>query len=333
MKYRKCVATSAVVVAVAIALVSFYLGLSSKTSDTTHNTPPEVYDDAASSGPPLDQDDAGSIPDQDAADPTPDYANTELIQSTPTGTGQKFIEKFDAPYVVKEAESMNKSNNMDWWVSSGGYFYSQEDVGSTIVGDLPVMDPWHSAYASSNPRDTDGGYHPQNIFRLVQLSTWKNFQQEAYFKILGDNLSASLYRNGSNGLLFFNRYHDANNLYYVGIRVDGYATIKKKINGIYYTLTYEPLDVFSSPYDRVINPNLLPKQQWIGMRSTVETNPDYSVSIKLYIDKTRAGNWVLVAEAVDDGIQYGGPVFDEGHAGIRTDFMDVEFDDYSIRSL
>lgn len=37
---------------------------------------------------------------------------------------------------------------------------------------------------------------------------------------------------------------------------------------------------------------------------------------------------MLAAEAKDDGKSYGGDaILNEGYAGIRTDFMDVEFDD------
>lgn len=236
-------------------------------------------------------------------------------------------------YIVKEASSMEASQSSEWWLSSGGYFYSTNGVGSTILGVLSATDPWRVAYSLSNSLDTDNGYYPQNIFRLVLRSQWQNFQQQSYFKIINDNLSASPNRNSSNGLLFFNRYQDSFNLYYTGIRVDGYATIKKKINGTYYTLAYKPF-IKESVYNRDSNPNLLPKNIWIGMRSVVQNNTDGTVSIKLYVDNGKTGNWVLVAEAKDDGKKYGGPAFTkEGYAGIRTDFMDVEFDDYSISSL
>jgi hypothetical protein len=41
-----------------------------------------------------------------------------------------------------------------------------------------------------------------------------------------------------------------------------------------------------------------------------------------------------VAEAKDDGKTFGGAaILNEGYAGIRTDFMDVEFDDYKIEVI
>jgi hypothetical protein len=246
---------------------------------------------------------------------------------------RKFRESFDLPYIVNETDHKSRSSDAYWWVSSGGYFYSREGVGSTVVGDLPAQDKRRIDYSYSNPRDTDGGYHPQNVFRLVLKSVWRDFQQEAYFKVINDNLSASEYRNESNGLLFFNRYQDAFNLYYTGIRVDGYATIKKKIDGIYYTLAQERFDTTSNIYSREISSTLLPKQKWIGLKSVVYTNADSTVTIKLYADFGRMGNWIFLLEAVDDGVRFGGDVFRDGNAGIRTDFMDVEFDDYYIESL
>lgn len=244
-----------------------------------------------------------------------------------------FIENFDTSYTVVEAGSMSASKSLLWWVSSGAYFYSVNGIGSTIIGELPTVDPWRVAFYLANPGDTDDGYHPQNIFRLVTKSRWQNFRQETYFRIQNDNLSTSVNRNASNGLLFFNRYQDENTLYYTGIRVDGAAVIKKKVNGTYVTLAYKPFFA-GSEYNRDVNPNLLPKNVWIGLRSEVKTDIYGKVNIKVYVDNGKTGNWVLAAEATDDGKSSGGAaILNEGYAGIRTDFMDVEFDDYRATKL
>ena len=186
----------------------------------------------------------------------------------------------------------------------------------------------------SSPIDTDNGYHPQNIFRLVSRNKWKNFEQEVYFKVNKINASESPNRNGSNGVLFFNRYQNGDNLYYAGIRVDGAAVIKKKINGKYYILAKKQFYTNDEPYDRGTNPNLIPNERWIGIKSEVKTNPDKSVSVKLFIDNEKNGNWVLALEAKDDNEFYSGPpILNDGYAGLRSDFMDVEFDDYGIIEL
>ena len=112
-------------------------------------------------------------------------------------------------------------------------------------------------------------------------------------------------------------------LYYTGIRVDGSAVIKKKLNGTYTTLAQKP--VYSGTWSKSSNPNLIPKNTWIGLRSETINNSDGSVSIKLYMDQGKTGQWKLVAEAKDTSP---GTLKDVGFGGIRTDFMDVEFDNF-----
>jgi hypothetical protein len=245
-------------------------------------------------------------------------------------TSKTFTENFGTTYKVSEINNMGASNNANWWVSSGAYFYSANNIGNTILGALPASDPRRTIYAVSNPTDTDNGYHPQNIFRLVTRNHWKNFQQQVYFRIKKVNLSSSSNRNESNGILLFNRYQDAFNLYYAGVRVDGAAVIKKKIKGTYYTMAYDPIFP-GHEYDRESSPNLLPLNSWIGLRTVVKTNTNGSVSIDLYTDIGKTGNWKLAASATDNNKEFGGKAFSKnGHAGIRTDFMDVEFKEYSI---
>lgn len=262
----------------------------------------------------------------------PDNAVSAGVVST-TITGLSVLNyTFDKDSIVKEIWDMNKSSSPYWWVNSGAYMYLKGGVGMTVQGELPSDDVRRISYQLANPGETDNGYHPQNIFRLVTRSKWKNFNQEAYFRITKLNFSSSTNRDASNGVLLFNRYQDGNSLYYAGIRVDGFAVIKKKINGVYYFLAYKPVYSNGTPYNRASNQNLIPTLKWIGLKTEVTTNADNTVSIKLFIDKDRTRNWILVAEAKDDGKTYGGGVIlNEGYAGIRTDFMDVEFDNYLIK--
>jgi hypothetical protein len=223
---------------------------------------------------------------------------------------------------------MDLSSSPYWWLNSGGKFILQGGIGKTIQGELPVNDKWRILYGRNNPTDTDNGYHPQNLLRLLTRSTWQNVKQEIYFRVDKDNLSASSNRNASNGLLLFNRYKDADNLYYAGIRVDGRAIIKKKLAGKYYTLAEKA--VFTGTYNRDTNPNLIPKNTWIGLRSTVKNNADGTVKIQVYMDNGKTGNWILIAEATDNGRTNGAVIADKAYAGVRTDFMDVSFDDFRI---
>jgi hypothetical protein len=253
---------------------------------------------------------------------------------TPTDYGTAFLEDFSTNYSVVESDNLQDSTSPGWWLGSGAYFYSTDGISSTILGPLDAKDPWRKTYSTSNPEDTDDGYYPQNIFRLVLLRhKWLNFQQELSFKIINSNLSKSWNRNSSNGVFFFNRFQDENNLYYSGIRVDGAAVIKKKYKGVYYDLALKQF-YKNETYDRETNPNLIPEQKWFGLRSEINTNSDNTVTIKLYIDKDGTGNWILAAQGKDDGESHGGKaILDEGYAGIRTDFMDVQFDNYKVTKV
>ncbi len=219
-----------------------------------------------------------------------------------------------------------------WFVNSGGYLKMDGSRGGTVQGDLPLTDYWKKLYELNNPVDTDLGLHPQNIFRLLTRNTWENIRQEAYFVIKKTNLSLSPNRNQSNGLLLFNRYKDSQNLYYTGVRVDGSAIIKKKKNGIYYTMA-EVKGVFPGTYNHETSPNLLTQNKWIGLRSEI-VDENGIVKIKLFLDKGWSGDWQLVAEAEDDGKTFGGSaILGSGLGGIRTDFMDVQFENYRLRNI
>jgi hypothetical protein len=238
---------------------------------------------------------------------------------------KSFSENFSQNFTLQETGSMSKSANPNWWLNSGGYMTSSNGIGATIQGDLPASNPWYKEYKSSNSSDTDGGLHPQNIFRLLTQSKWQNLEQQAYFKITKDNPSKSSERYGTNGLQLMNRYVDENNLYFTSVRVDGTAVIKKKKNGVYTTIAQK--QIFPGTYNQSSNPDLLPHNTWLGLKSAVTNNSDGSVSIKLYLDQNNSGSWTQVLDAKDSKNTIAGA----GYAGIRTDFMDVQFDNYAIR--
>lgn len=239
-----------------------------------------------------------------------------------------FIDDFSVTKTIEETGSMNESNSNDWWLNSGAYFYNTGNgYSQTIQGDLPANNSWRKLYLNDNPVDTDGGLHPQNIFRLVTKSKWNNFTQEVYFKVTKQNLSLSPERDAWSGLLLFNRYGNGDNLYYTGLRVDGTAVIKSKKNGTYVTMTQPK--VLPGTYNKLTNPNLIPQNTWIGLKSEIKTNPDNTVSVKLYMDNGKTGIWTLIASVTDSS----NPILGAQYAGIRTDFMDVQFSNYKISEI
>lgn len=255
-----------------------------------------------------------------------------VLDSKFINVSSPFLYNFKVEGELHETGSMQKSKSPYWWLNSGGVMTIKEGSGQSNQGDLTALSKWRILYNLNNPIDTDGGYHPQNIFRLVTKSSWQDFSEEAIFKINKINLSQSPNRNVSNGVLLFLRYKDGNNLYYVGVRVDGTGIIKKKVNGEYFTLAQEK--IFEGQYHRHDNPNLLPLNTWFGIRAEIKNIEDQSVAIKLFVDPLNTEEWQLVLQTIDDATGFDGlPINNKGFAGIRTDFMDVEFREFKIVEL
>ena len=95
-----------------------------------------------------------------------------------------FHDNFDRQAIIKEAHPMSESSDQNWWVGSGGYLYLNNGSASTIQGTLPQNDTFRIGYSlSKGSEDTDNGYRPQNIFRMVNRNIWAgNYTAEVYFK-------------------------------------------------------------------------------------------------------------------------------------------------------
>ncbi len=238
---------------------------------------------------------------------------------------------FNVPGILEESE-FDTSSSPYWWLDSGGRLVIAGGIGKTIQGALSEGDPWRRRYATSNSADTDNGYHPQNLIRLVSRITWKNPRVEAAFRIIRDNLSTSVNRNASNGLLLMTRYRDADTLYYAGIRVDGYAIIKKKYLNVYYTMAEKK--VFPGAYDRNMSPNLLPKGEWLHLAAETMTAENGTVLVGLFMKRKEEQTWTALLSTADDG-SFGEtpPIPGPARFGIRTDFMDVEFDNVHVSEI
>jgi hypothetical protein len=257
----------------------------------------------------------------------------EQDTSVPVATiEESLLYTFNSDGILNETAASEPARSPYWWLDSGGELIIEDGVGKTIQGALRQEDPWYKEYAATNPTDTDGGKYPQNIFRLVSRSSWDNVRLEASFWVKRDNLVDSPNRNESNGLLLMSRYVDGDTLYYAGIRVDGTAVIKKKYKGVYYTMAQKK--IFSGTYDREDMPDLLPSDGWIRLRGETITLADGSVRVELFMQDETPDHWTLLVSADDDS-QYADtpPIVGEYRVGIRTDFMDVYFDDVLMERL
>jgi hypothetical protein len=235
---------------------------------------------------------------------------------------------FDGDREVEEAGSMAESPDPCWWLSSGAQLSLADGVARTVQGALPDDAPWRQRYAASNEADTDAGRHPQNLLRLVTRVRIADARQQLRFRILRVNQSSSPERGEWSGVFLFLRYQDQDNLYYGGLRMDGTAVIKKKTHGTYATLTQRPVYGRPESYDRRANPSLLPIGQWISLAADVGTEADGSVHIRLYAHDD-GEPWRLVAEA-RDAPSTGEPIREAGNGGLRSDFVDAEFAEYSM---
>jgi hypothetical protein len=234
---------------------------------------------------------------------------------------------FSVDGVLHETGSMSESSSPYFWLNSGGKFVLKSGKGMTVQGRLPSNDKWRLLYGKNNPLDTDNGYLPQNLLRLVTKGKWGNYEQSVKFNIAQLNKTNTPNREGYSGILLMSRYQDGQNLYYAGIRQDGTSVIKKKYKGSYTTLASQR--VFPGTYNKETNPNLIPENAWMNLKSAVTNQSDGSVKIDLYLDKVNNGTWTKIASAVDKSSVVKGPAY----AGIRTDYMDVLFDDYVFKSL
>lgn len=235
--------------------------------------------------------------------------------------------------MLEEAPSPEESADPCWWVDSGAALETQRSARRTLHGALSEESRWRSYYAASNPTDTDGGLHPQNIFRLISRKSWRDSSQTLMFRVHDYHLSASPERNESNGVLLFAHYRGEDDLYYAGVRVDGQVVIKKKTGGVYHTLALTPY--FSGTYDPKTAPLLIPVERRIGLRLDTRDLTDGSVLLTLFVDDSGDGNWTQALSVRDDGATSQGalPLRGAGSVGIRTDFMDVAFEDYRVGNL
>jgi hypothetical protein len=270
----------------------------------------------------------GAYPPAQVAVPEDMRAQSASAAST-ASVSSPFHYHFRVSGVLQESASMNESSSPYFWLNSGGQLILENGRGETVQGKLLGINPWRLLYAVSNALDTDGGYQPQNIFRLVTRSVWDDFAQSIRFRIEQINLTDTPNRDGYSGVLLMTRYQDGDNLYYAGIRMDGLAVIKKKYRGTYYTLASER--VFNGDYDKWSNPNLIPEDHWMRIRTTTQDLGGGRVGIALWLDEDDNGSYRKIAETVDvPGTNGNDTISGPAHAGVRTDYLDALFDDYHI---
>lgn len=230
-----------------------------------------------------------------------------------------------------ETSSASASPDANLWLKSGGKLTIANGKALSIQGSLPSSDPLRLAYAKRAGTESDNGFHPQNIFQLNTKKSWTNSSAEVDVKITNLNLFNLDNVHPWNGVSLFSRFTDDNNYYYGSWRTDGYLIIKKKSAGKHYTLSQKK--IYEGTYDAVSNPNLLPFNQAVGLKFDTITNSNGSVTLKLYLDKSNNGNWLLITEYTDKGSIGGAPLKSSGQSGILASYIDAEYANYLISNL
>jgi hypothetical protein len=237
------------------------------------------------------------------------------------------VDAFRTPPVLEETVRMEDSASPEFWLRAGARFLNDGDTGRTLQGELAADDPWRRTYARTNPTDTDDGFHPQNVFRLISRTAFEDFSEQVVFRVVRTNPSDSPNRNGSNGVFTLLRYVGRDDTYTAGVRVDGNAVIKKERDGNFTTLAITPIFSNGAPYDRTANPNAIPLGRAIRLEGRIRTRPEGDVSLRLLVDDR------VVLEAIDGGLTGGPVITGPAFGGIASDFMDVEFQGFTMRML
>jgi hypothetical protein len=211
---------------------------------------------------------------------------------------------------LDEATSVSLSQSPYWWVKEGSSMSVSGGVGNNLSG--------------------------QNMFAVFERTPELNTDQSVSVKINKLNLANVSNRNPWNNVSLYSRWIDDNNYYYMGIRQDGAAAIKKKVNGAYYTLATK--QVFSGTYNSSSSLskdyNLIPMNTWMKIRGVTYTDSSGNVRLKMYIDKNSSGSWELLFDVTDSGAtDTGAKIMNSGLNGLREDYMDISMDNYSLNNV
>ena len=92
--------------------------------------------------------------------------------------------------------------------------------------------------------------------------------------------------------------------------------------------------IFPGDYEREKDMSLVPQIEWLTLRTETTTNKKGVVTISLFMKRATETKWTLLLKGLDTGTNFDSPPLVGSHPlGIRTDFMDVEFDNFMAEKL
>lgn len=243
-------------------------------------------------------------------------------------SGGSYLYTFNTNGTLSEAAAPSNSTSPYWWLRSGGKLLITGGLGESIQGALSSSNPLYETYASAFPQASDGGAHPQNMFRLLWKTPTQNSSEQVYLQRVTDNLGTALNRHPYDGESLIARYQDEQTYYYAGVRDDGALVIKKKVGGVFTTLAAKPF--FSGTYSATTSPDLIPRGTWLGLKFSVVNSSGGAPVLSLYTDVGRSGTWRLSLSASD---ATGTPIPGAGLSGIDSTFADINMDNYQLTPL
>jgi hypothetical protein len=183
---------------------------------------------------------------------------------------------------------------------------------------------WSGNVDNAVPNATSSNGTNSAIFRLnTKRFDYKDVKVSFNLLVNSLHTTASTPQVDWDGIHIFLRYQSEYSLYYASVnRRDGHVLIKKKCpggasnGGTYYTISPE---VTGKP---------IPFGSWQSVAATIKTNPDNSVTIRVY----REG--IEITSATDTGAGNGcSPIRNAGATGIRGDNTNFKFDNFTVESL
>ncbi|MES2213659.1 MAG: LamG domain-containing protein [Patescibacteria group bacterium] len=256
------------------------------------------------------------------------FCNYYLSETVDAAATLPFSYPFSSSGTLDESSTATTSTSQYWWLASGAQLVIGNGVGSTITGSIPVTNIWNKLYTTNFYTSSDGGVHPQNVFRLIFRTPVLHTSAQIYFNRTKNNLSNSVNRHPYNAESLLARYIDDNNYYFASIRSDGTVTIKKKMNGVYQTLASKK--ILPGVYSDILNPDLIPLNTWIGLKLIAIDSLTGTTTLSFYSDIGKTGIWKLELTADDDFSKYGRAITAPGLVGIQSDFADTLFDDFQL---
>jgi hypothetical protein len=230
-------------------------------------------------------------------------AIAKLFASTAAPVTLPFSYDFHMSGSLAQASSQSLSSSAYWWLTNGGSFTIANGVGTSVVGS-------------------------QATFELLSRAPVANPDVQIYFKKSADNFANLTSVQGYYGQSLIFGFIDQQNYYLATLRDDGGVVIKKKVNGAYQTLGYKKL--LPGTWNAVTSPDLIPLNQWIGLKATLTSDSSGHPFISFYTDIGKTGTWALALQAVDDPVKYGASFTSAGLTGFMSDFSNVQIDDFSL---